>query len=98
MQPFEIYIAYAPWGSTGKVRPVLVRMQRDGAVFVYRITTQHKAKFFIINDWQQAGLDKLSYVDTGVRVKLSQSTFEDKAPIGKLSDNDKMRLMQFLGR
>ena len=97
MQAFEIYIIYAPWGCAGKVRPVLVRMQRDGAVFVYRITTQRKAKFFIISDWQQAGLDKLSYVDTSVRVKLSQSIFDGKVAIGKLSDGDKMRLMQFLG-
>jgi len=93
MQPFDVFIAYAPWGDTGKVRPVLVYKLSFDAVFVYRITTQYKSKLLSINDWKQAGLHKPSYIDLSARVKLSRQAFSNKTPIGQLSHADKMRLM-----
>jgi len=70
MKSFDIFIAYASWEGGGKYRPVLVIEQQDTIVFAFTITTQYeskseavRAKCFRINDWQQAGLDRPSYVE-----------------------------------
>ena len=103
MEPFDFYIAYVSWGSDGKTRPVLVYFLENNEVTVFPVTTQYEnksnivqANYFKISDWAQAGLHKQSYVDTGVPYKFSITAFKDKAPIGKLTDNDKIRLLEFL--
>jgi hypothetical protein len=65
MNPLDIFIAYVSWGNAGKSRPVLVFREDGNRVDVFAITTQYKgksktiqAKYFKIDDWQQAGLDK----------------------------------------
>jgi len=103
MKPFEIYVALISWGSGGKHRPVLVISELDGYISVFRITSQYenksetvKAYYFIINDWQNAGLDKQSYIDTGEIVDLPKTVFSRSIPIGYLSIEDKKRLIEFL--
>jgi len=103
MKPFEIYIAYMEWGSDGKNRPVLAFIVSKDIVQVYQITSQYENKsgkikdlYFKINDWKQAGLKKQSYVDTGTLITLTLDTFKGKSLLGKLSDNDKYRLLEFL--
>jgi hypothetical protein len=103
MKPFEIYIIHMEWGSGGKTRPVLAFIVKRNCVDIYRITTQYENKsgkikdmYFKINDWKQTGLKKQSYVDTGTLITLSLETFKDRKPLGKLTENDKQRLLEFL--
>ena len=99
----ELYIAYVAWGTGGKRRPVLVLSEEVDIISLYPITSQYdrksktmRAQYFVINDWQQAGLDKQSYVDTIDIVELSRSAIVTPLPIGKLSETDEMRLIEFL--
>ena len=103
MEAFDVFISYVKWDNGGKNRPVLVYALNDGLVRIYPITTQYenksesiKANYFKINDWSHAGLDKQSYVDTGTRLTQSLSIFNNIAPIGKLTEADKKRLIEFL--
>lgn len=102
MNPFEVYIAYVSWGDGGKRRPVLVLSKQESEVSVFRITTQYQnkssaiqSKYLIINDWRQAGLDKLSYIDISKVIDLPITTVET-SPIGELSAEDKQRLLELL--
>ena len=103
MKPFDIFIAYMSWVGGGKNRPVLVFILNDDTVDIYPITTKYegkseavRARYFKINDWTQAGLDTQSYVDTGTLISLSMAAFKNKTPIGKLTENDKLLLLEFL--
>ena len=103
MSPYDLYIIHMAWGSDGKTRPVLVFIVDDNTVRVYQVTTQYenkseeiKALYFKIVDWAQAGLDKQSYVDIGTLITLPINAFKGKTPTGRLSDADKLRLLEFL--
>ena len=109
MAPFELFIIYISWRSYasqksgGKKRPVLVLLLNKDTISVYKVTTQYenksevvKARYFKINDWLQAGLDKQSYIDTGILLSLPISVIKNKKPIGKLTIADKKRLLAFL--
>jgi hypothetical protein len=104
VKPFELYISYISWGTGGKRRPVLVFSRKDATVFVYAITSRYenkpesiRVKYFRIHDWQQAGLGKPSYIDTGTYFPISAASFAHK-PIGRLTVEDKERLIGFLSR
>jgi hypothetical protein len=103
MNPFDIFIFHVSWGDGGKYRPVLVYAMDKKIARIYPITSQYdgkskaiRARYFKIVDWWQAGLDKQSYVDTGMRLKQSLSMFEKITPIGQLTAEDKERLISFL--
>jgi hypothetical protein len=103
MEIFDIYITYVSWDGGGKTRPVLVLEKQTAVVSVFNITTQYanksptiRDKYFEIADWRYAGLDKQSYVDTNTIRDLPLSVLDSKAPIGKLSESDKLRLLAFL--
>ena len=103
MKLFELYISYVSWGSDGKYRPVLVFDLKDETTYVQSITSQYEIKseavragYFKLNDWKQAGLDRQSYVDTKSYIPIPVSALKDKTPIGKLSENDKQRLLVFM--
>jgi len=103
MRPFEIFIVYISWGIGGKSRPVLAFLLNDDKISVYPITSQYddkstaiRARYFKINEWSQAGLDKQSYVDTGILINLPVAVVDAKKTIGELSAKDKHRLLEFL--
>ena len=103
MSIFDIYIAFASWGSDGKRRSVLILEENTDSVTVFNITTHCNNKnvkirtnYFIINDWQQAGLNKQSYVDTNNTITLPLTAVDSKNPIGKLSAPDVKRLIEFI--
>ena len=105
MKPFDIFIGYISWGDEGKTRPVLAYEIDGDIVSVYAITSQYESKsaavrvkFFEINDWKQAGLDRQSYVDTGKIVDLPFALISLKSPIGKLSESDRKKFLEFLSR
>ncbi|MDR1702647.1 MAG: hypothetical protein LBR56_07710 [Sporomusaceae bacterium] len=104
MDPFDIYIAYVSWEGGGKRRPVLFLAQEGSYVEIFRITSQYtdksailKMRYFEITDWRQAGLTKLSYIDTTVSLEIPAALISEP-PIGKLTENDKRRLIGFLNR
>ena len=103
MSPFDIFITNISWGSGSKSRPVLVVQIFDGTISVYPITTQYEnkskaiqAQYFKINDWSQAGLDKQSYIDTGILIDLPLTVIANKQPVGKLTTADMEKLLIFL--
>ena len=105
MKPFDIFITYISWDGGGKDRPVLAFIVGDDIVDVYQITTKYeeksesiRAQYFKINDWAQAGLDKLSYVNKGTLINLPTAAFRGKKPIGTLTEGDKLRLLEFLSK
>jgi hypothetical protein len=103
MNPFDVCIAYVSWEDGGKRRPVLLLAKKDEYyVTAFRITSQYadkseevKARYLEILDWKQAGLVKQSYIDTitSVRVPIVNITLP---PIGKLTEHDKLRLLEFI--
>ena len=105
MHPFDIYIAYVSWLGGGKTRPVLVLNQQATDVSVFSITAQYegkseavRSKYYRINDWQQAGLDRPSYVDTNTVRVVPKAILAGKSKIGRLSAADELRLIEFIDR
>ena len=101
MDPFDICVAYISWDGGGKRRPVLFLDKKDGYAEVFGITSQYegksetiRAKYFKIDDWRQAGLTRPSYIDTVVSIEAPIALISP--PVGKLTENDKRRLLEFL--
>ena len=104
MKQYGIYIAYVSWGDGGKRRPVLVLSEQDTHATILRITTQYEGKsvsiqsmYLAITDWQQAGLNMPSYIDTSKIINLPITTFS-AFPIGKLSERDRQQLIKCLNK
>ena len=100
---FDIFIAYVTWGGGGKKRPVLILEQIVGGVTVFNITTQYegkseiiRSKYFKINDWQQAGLNQQSYIDTNSTVTLPLSSIDVTHPVGTLTESDARKFIEFI--
>ena len=103
MKPFELYITHLSWVDDGKNRPVLVYVPNGDDIGVYQITTQYsnksvqiRSKYFEIKDWDKAGLNKPSYIDTGTLIEISAALLAGRTPIGKLTEADKQRFIEFL--
>jgi len=103
MDIYDIYTAFISWGEDGKQRPVLILEHSVNAVTVFNITTRYedkseavRSKYFKINDWQQAGLNRESYIDTNGTVTLPQSSVERF--LGTLTEADVQGLLKFLVR
>ena len=103
MNPYEIYLAYVSWNGDGKTRPVLIISTSNDKNSVYSITTQYEskskaiqAKYYKINDWQQAGLERQSYIDTETLIRLPLSAFINKKLIGTLTEKDRLSLVKFI--
>jgi hypothetical protein len=103
MKPFEIFIAHILWDGGGKSRPVLMLLQGDDDIFIYPITTQYQGKsetvqrrYFKIAEWEKAGLNMQSYVDTINCYIVAKNKVKHKKPIGKLTDGDIIRFVEFL--
>ena len=105
MNIFDLFIAHIAWGSSGKLRPVLIIGQQEEIMSVFNITTQYegksevvRSKYFLITDWKQAGLDKPSYVDTNTVRDLPKAAWDGKTAIGKLTESDTQGLIEFLAK
>jgi len=105
MNIFDIFIAYVTWGGGGKKRPVLILEQTAGGVTVFKITTQYddksetvRSKYFKINDWEQAGLNQQSYVDTNSTVTLPLSSVDLNHPVGTLTESDVQKFIEFVSK
>ena len=106
MKPFEVYVTYVSWdGINGKNRPVLAFILSECTVDVYQITTKYankseaiRANFFKIDDWTACELTSESYIDIGTIMTLPIQVLKNKAPLGQLTENDKLRFLAFLNK
>ncbi|MDR0929937.1 MAG: hypothetical protein LBM74_09560 [Oscillospiraceae bacterium] len=105
IRPYDLFIVYISWGTGGKSRPVLVLSRGETSVDVFRITTKYanksaaiKAKYYLIAQWREAGLDKVSYVDTGTLLTIPLAVIARKASIGQLTVYDRLGLLAWLNR
>ena len=106
MKPFDVFVTHISWGEGGgKKRPVLAFVLGESTIDVYRITTKYSSKseairanFFEIDDWAECGLTSESYVDIGTLITLPMQVLNNKASIGRLTNNDKQRFLAFLNK
>ena len=105
MKPMDIYIANVPFDERddSKVRPALVIEVGRECVMVFKITSQYQHKsaqikqlYYSIQNWQDAGLKKQSYVDTHKLYRLNKKLVFSKKPIGKLTALDRLGLFRFI--
>ena len=112
MNIFDVFIADVSWGGVvnevrgDKKRLVLILEQTaGGGVTVFNITTRYdgkseiiRSKYFRINDWQQAGLNQQSYVDTNNTVILPLSAVDVAHPVGMLTESDVLKFIEFISK
>lgn len=105
MEPMDIYIANVPFdeGNGSKVRPALVIEVGSERVRIFKITSQYQKKsskikklYYPIKEWQAAGLNKESYVDTHKMYRVAKRWIFSHQPIGKLTDRDRLGLFEFI--
>jgi hypothetical protein len=110
MNTFDIFTANVSWGGVinqvggNKKRLVMVLEQTDSGVTVFNITTRYvgkgetvRSKYFKINDWQEAGLNKPSYIDTNKTVTLPLSSINKIThPAGSLTVSDVQKFIEFM--
>ena len=105
MEPMDIYIANVTFDERhgSKVRPALVIEVGRECVMVFKITSQYQHKsaqikqlYYSIQNWQDAGLKKQSYVDTHKLYRLNKKLVFSKKPIGKLTALDRLGLFRFI--
>ena len=94
MEPMDVCIANVPFDGSdkSKVRPALVVKIKDNYVSVFKITS----KYYPIKNWEVAGLNRISYVDTHQTYDIDKATILKNRPIGKLTKTDVLGLYQFL--
>lgn len=101
----EIYLAEIPYEDRDQVkyRPALVVSVGRDDVTVFKITSKYQSKserikwyYYPIQEWQQAGLRRQSYVDTHRTYTLPQRIVFKKPPLGKLTTNDMINLFEFI--
>lgn len=90
--------------SGGKRRPIFVIRENESKIFFFDITTKFDKKSTKIQKWYfeilyytGTGLRKHSWIDTIKMYSLDKNTTEIKY-IGKLSDNDTLRLKLFISK
>lgn len=105
MEPMDVCIANVPFDGSDKlkVRPALVVKIKDNYVSVFKITSQYENKsekikraYYPIKNWEIAGLNRISYVDTLQTYDIDKATILKNRPIGKLTKTDVLGLYQFL--
>ena len=104
MEPMDVCIANVPFDGSdkSKVRPALVVKIKDNYVSVFKITSKYQNKsekikraYYPIKNWEVAGLNRISYVDTLQTYDIDKATIFKNRPIGKLTKEDVSGLYQF---
>lgn len=101
----DIFIANVPFDDEdeNKIRPALVMKVTPQYARVFKITSQYKNKslkirefYYQIKEWKEAGLKRVSYVDTHKTYQLPLQEVMSHSPIGKLSGLDTLQLFSFI--
>ena len=96
----DIYTAYVSWTQGGKRRLVLIILENNTDVLVFKITSKYKSShvqkyYYPLIDWKISGLVKPSYVDTMSRVRLLKDEVSFYY-VGRLSVRDRIGLAEFI--
>ncbi len=103
--PYSVYLADVPFEDQegSKYRPALVVRSVGEVTMVLKITSQYEDKdmaiqnlYYPIQHWQQAGLNKPSYVDTHSYFELPTSVFTTHKQLGSLDERDAKRLVSMV--
>lgn len=95
----EIYLAEIPYEDRNQVkyRPALVVSVGEEDVTVFKITSKQIKKYYYpIQEWNQAGLNRQSYVDIHRTFTLPQKVVFKRPPLGKLTLDDTVNLFEFI--
>ncbi|MHC5372541.1 hypothetical protein ACYSNU_01930 [Enterococcus sp. LJL120] len=75
MKSNDVLIAFVPDSDSsgkGKIRPILLIRQDNAILHIFKKTTKYdnkseklKKQYYPIQDWPQAGLAKLSWINIG---------------------------------
>lgn len=102
MKTNDISTAYISFPGGGKRRPIFIISDKEGVVRFYKITSKYanksneiKKMYFPIDHWQEAGLNKQSYIDTITVGRINKHDFKLKL-IGRLIPEDARKLEAFL--
>lgn len=98
----EIYTAYISWAGGGKRRPILIMKTNDDSFSFFKITSKYqsksdyiKAHYYPIQEWEKAGLNKQSYIDTLNLLDLPNN-FVNLQYVGHLTRKDRIGLSRFI--
>lgn len=89
--PYSVYLADVPFEDRegSKYRPALVVKSSGAVTMALKITSRYEGKdaaiqnlYYPIQHWQQAGLNKPSYVDTHGYFELPTSVFTSHKTAG----------------
>ncbi|UJL26268.1 hypothetical protein HZL39_14575 (plasmid) [Lactiplantibacillus plantarum] len=96
----SLYVSFVETNG-GKSRPVLIRRVSEQTVEAFKITSQYEKKsayikqqYYLIQDWQSAGLKKPSWVDLGNIYRFPKAGLNFKQ-IGHLSKLDQNKISDF---
>lgn len=101
----EIYLAEIPYEDRNQVkyRPALIVSVGEEDVTVFKVTSKYQAKskqmkkyYYPIQKWNQAGLNRQSYVDTHRTFTLPQRIVFKRPPLGKLMLDDTVNLFELI--
>lgn len=74
----DVCVCYISWNTGGKARPALIIRTGEASYEVYKITSSQgnsratREHRYAIKKWQEAGLNKKSYIDFSKRTELSR--------------------------
>ncbi|MCI1974397.1 MAG: MazF family toxin-antitoxin system [Limosilactobacillus sp.] len=98
----EIYTAFVTWQNGGKRRPILIIETENNEFYFLKVTSKYSNKserikkiYYPLQDWQNEGLKKQSYIDVGTVLNLSKKDVSLKY-VGKLTIKDRKGLAKFI--
>ncbi|WP_181356996.1 hypothetical protein [Lactiplantibacillus plantarum] len=96
----SLYVSFVETNG-GKSRPVLIRKVSEQTVEAFKITSKYqnksayiKQQYYLIKDWQAAGLKKTSWVNLGNLYRFNKAGLSFKE-IGHLSKLDQTEIADF---
>lgn len=103
MKTNDLITLYVSFVQTkgGKSRPVLIRKVASQTVEAFKITSKYqnksayiKQQYYLIKNWQSAGLNRPSWVDLGKLYQFPKTGLKFKE-IGHLSRLDQIKIADF---
>ena len=101
-RPWEIWLAYVRFADhpdVGKVRPVVIIDERVSAIVAAKVTTaapQKRFSYCELADWQAEGLLRPSRAQVMPLFQLSRADVLRDAPLGTLTERDRVALQAAL--
>lgn len=98
----EIYTVFVAGQGGGKRRPILIVRTEEEEFYFLKVISKHtnksehiKQRYYPLQDWQEEGLKKQSYIDTDNLLNLLNDAVTTNY-VGKLTAKDKIELARFI--